>query len=140
MYVVNPGYWSFRGTLSLHVSPRNTTIYRVGDDAKLETRLLNLEIPAFGIAAWRSTGCIDVTDYTMSSISPMEMAHMTNIIGLVANHSQSLPQPQQEIASRVSERALRMLAMHEYAAAWSTIKVPEYWTLFQTLKGERQPP
>ena len=60
---------------------------------------------------------------------------MTGVIGLVANHSHSLPAQaaEQEIASQVGGQALGMLATHEVAAAWSAIKVPQYWTLWMTL-------
>ena len=65
---------------------------------------------------------------------------MTDVIGLVANHSHSLPPAEQETTSRVGGRALEMLAARAYTAAWSLIKVPQYWTLWQSLSGFTQPP
>ena len=141
VYVVNPGFWEFQGTLSLQVSSGDTVVYDISDDSEVKAGVLNLHLPAFGIAAWRSVlGCVDAASTTMSPIARAELAHMTDIFGLVANHSHSLPQPQQDIASRVGGRALSMLARQEYAAAWSIIKVPEYWTLWQGIKGEAPPP
>ena len=65
---------------------------------------------------------------------------MTDVIGLVANHSHSLPLGEQEIASRVGGRALEMLAARAYAAAWSSIKVPQYWTLWRAYQDSRSLP
>ena len=139
VYAVNPGYWAFHGTLTLHVSSSDA-VFNVSDGTKsIPHGGLSLHLPAFGIAAWRSTGCIDVVSTTMSPISRQELAHMTDVIGLVANHSHSLPPAEQETTSRVGGRALEMLAARAYTAAWSLIKVPQYWTLWQSLSGFTQP-
>ena len=135
LYVVNPGFWPVAGTISL-TSESAVQSVPEGEQATGAGRAdLAVELAPFGLQVFRSDSPqLTVHGYATADLSGPEMdrlrAMQERVASLVEETSamNALASADRSHMKSEAARIQTMLDEGRYAAAWSAMKAPRFWT------------
>ncbi len=144
-YVINPGYWPAKATLSL----RNiNSVSEVGStgSATLSGGNLYFDLKPFGIKAFKATTSNGgINSYGIEPLSDTNLNHMRTLISLVKDaypkvaSSMGFSSADEAFIISSANQAEQDLANGNYVSAWHTLTNWKYWqlvhdTVFRDLK------
>ncbi len=133
-YVVNPGFWPFRGTVTLTSGAELVSVpdgERVADAGETE---LAIELAPFAMRAFRTDSPeLSILGYTTGELSGPRIESLRAIPRRVAALCQSpatrnaLSEEERTYMQAAAQEIQATVDAGEYARAWSMIKRPRFW-------------
>ena len=145
-YVVNPGYWQIKGTMTLKtsgkvcdlVSGKPVKLDQKGGTAASGTAALPISLAPYGLAAYRvDSARLEIESYQTSTISSAERSHMASIIkrvqGLLADPVAKivLAPPESTFMEDNLARSQAALKEGKYALAWAHLTNWRFWSIWK---------
>ena len=140
-YVVNPGYWHAKGTLTLRTDGRVSDLV-TGKTVKVSKAGGRIVVPVsldpYGLVAYRvSSPRLEIESYSTSSISKAELSYMQGIMDRVAD---IISKPEVKLVltasdgkfmAEVLQDASKALEERNYGLAWSRLTNWRFWILWK---------
>ncbi len=150
-YVANPGYWPVSGEVVLSGPAK---VIRPGDGAPVATReedgktIVPVSLKPFGMAAFRAAGAetpdlksqksiIAIIAWSNAPLPEADLAHMRTIIrdaGAIMDDpaaALAITRDDRDFMRAILAQAEALLAVGNYAAAWSALTNWRFWSLWK---------
>ncbi|MHC4871486.1 MAG: sugar-binding protein [Planctomycetota bacterium] len=133
-YLVNPGFWPFRGTVTVK---SGADIYSVPDGKKAAGKgdsELKIELEPFSIKIFKSAAAdLVISKYETAVLAGEEidrlqqMAERTGLLCDDPNAMTAISEKERKKIKMISADILKLIKKRQYALAWSKMKSITYW-------------
>jgi hypothetical protein len=134
-YIVNPGYWPVKGTLTLN-NIKSAIDILTRKPADIKGKKLYISIDPFDIVAFKaSTRNGEITSFKIDALSDNDLAHMRFLISLAKDtypkisNRLNLTSSYEIFLNNVASQAEEKISNQQYASAWNKLTNWKYWQL-----------